>query len=68
MCGILEIFCFGIEILDFNETERVDRPKRPVRRGKRGDFIGSWKDINPRKPASMNIVSAREILDSARIR
>ncbi len=34
------IDCFGREILFFREMKRVDKPKSPVNKGKRGFFIG----------------------------
>ncbi len=32
--------CLGMEVLFFKEIRRVERPKRPVNNGKRGERIG----------------------------
>lgn len=32
--------CSGREIVDFKEINKVERPKRPVSKGKRGERIG----------------------------
>lgn len=60
--------CFGRIVLDFRETNKVERPKRPVRRGRRGCSMGSLKVIVPRKPARMKMVSAGRNSSSLNIR
>ncbi len=35
-----EMICFGRDVFDFREKRRLERPKRPDKRGRRGSFIG----------------------------
>lgn len=46
----------------------ADEPKSPVSKGKSGSFIGRFKEVNPRKPASEKIVKAIKILFSLKIK
>ena len=65
----LEIFCLLIFFdLFFRETINADEPNKPVRRGRRGSFIGRLNVIRPRKPARINIAIEGMKLSSLNIR
>ena len=52
----------------FIDMKRVERPKRPVSRGRRGSFTGRFRAAKPRKPARRKIVNEIKKSDSRRIR
>ncbi len=60
------IFWGGREVLLLIETRRAEVPKSPVRRGRRGWFIGRFNERKPRKPASRN--TTREIRNSSSLK
>ncbi len=39
----LIVLCSGREVLDFIDINKLDRPNKPERRGRRGSFIGRLK-------------------------
>ncbi len=62
------ICCSEIFVLSFREMKREERPKRPVRRGRRGSFIGRFRVAKPRNPAKRKIVSERRNFSSLKIK
>jgi hypothetical protein len=64
----LERDCLGIFIDEFRETKRVERPKSPVKRGRRGDLMGRSNVNKPRKPERMKTERAMRNSDSLNMR
>ena len=75
-CFFVNFISFSFEILCllmllalfFRETIKADEPNKPVRRGRRGSFIGRLRVTRPRKPARINIVIEEMKLSSLNIK